>query len=118
MCEIVESFYTNMNIYYALVLAGTSDAASAARYFHVFDYPVVHVKKIEEIELFEQRYRMFVMNADMLNELIFVKGSIEQYSVIFCLDDEAFKKVGRILSEKKPRCIENVYVTKISIDII
>lgn len=116
--DIIESFYTNMNIYYSLVLSSTSDAGIAARMLQAFDYPAVLVNDIRDIEVLEQRYRMFVMPSDMLNELLFVKGSIEQYSVIFCLDDEAFASVGRVLNEKKPRCIENVYVTKISLDII
>lgn len=116
--DTIDSFYTNLNIYYSLVLAGSSDGEAAARTLGVFDYPAVFVKDPRDVEVLEQRYRMFVMPAGAFAELMFIKGSIEQYSVVFCLDQEAFDTVARVLSEKRPRCIENVYVTKISLDII
>lgn len=115
--ETIDSFYANLNIYYALVLTSGSDGHAAARVLNAFDYPAVVVEDPREVEMLEQSYRIFVMPADMLAELVFIKGgSVEQYSVVFCLDQGAFDITARTLNEKRPACLENLYVTRISLD--
>lgn len=114
--DIIDGFYTNMNIYYSLVLYDDIIPEELVKELELADYPVVVVNKINDIEILEMNHRMFVLNINMMKELLHMKNnSLHEYSVIFCINDLSFLKTNNIMLENKPISYEKIYITKIYI---
>lgn len=114
--EVVDSFFCNLNIYFSLLVYNGDPPLEYIKQLEAFDYPVVLVEHLRELEALEHHYRMFVVDVQQLNELAFIKrNNFEQYNVVFCYDRDAFDGFCRFLKDKKPSCVEKMYVTKISL---
>ena len=112
--DIIDIFYTNLNIYYSLLIYDEIPPYDLIKELEINDYPVSLIPNISKLRKFERNTRMFVIKHSDLNELLFLKqNNIYQYNIIFCTNSPSFKKVHEVLSDKKPECIENVIITKI-----
>lgn len=112
--EIIENIFDNINVYYSLIIYEQSIPISLIKTLEVYDYPVVTITNMNIFNEYQENYRMFVMDVNNLNELIFMKqNDLHQFNVIWCISDEVFTKVTDIIQKNKPTCYENIIILKI-----
>lgn len=111
--NIIDEYYSNLNIYFSLLVYRSDIPYELIGELKEDNYPVVVVRDLRELDYYELNYRLFVIDIDKLGELIHAKQNcVEQYSAVFCAND-TFDDVMNLLEEKKPSCVENILVTKI-----
>ena len=111
--NFIDEFYENLNIYYSLIIYDHDPPYDLVRQMRLNDYPVIILYNVNEIEHYEINNRVFVIDKNLLKELLFVKNNnIHEYTVMFCMND-TFETVCEILDDSKPNSIESVYITSI-----
>ena len=118
--DTIDELNDSLNIYYSLIVfSNTCNQRKKERLLQCLrtkDYAVTEVMDVQRMDSLQLRYRTFMINCDLLHELLFIKhNDIYEYNVIHCIDDIAYERVLELLEEKKPSCQENVYITKIYI---
>jgi hypothetical protein len=114
--NIIDEYYSNLNVYYSLVLYSdeTGNLEDIYAALKDDDYPVAHLTSLADMENAEMNNRMFMMHHSLIRELMFMKhNDVSQFSILFCLDDDAFSNVTQVLTDLQPKTIENVIITKI-----
>lgn len=111
--NFIEEYYDNINIYFSLIIYDDEPPHHLISNLKARDYPIILLNDFTDLDFTEMHHRMFVVHIDQFQELLFVKqNDIHQYSVIFCLGD-TMKHIECILLNEKPKCVENILITKI-----
>ena len=115
--EFIQNVYSSYNISHSLVIydkneTTLSDIEELYSNLIYKDFPVFHLTNIsDDMSLYENKYRMFLIDYDNLTDFIIKKNNdMSNISIIFCLSSSLLHSTCQLLQKHKAKTLQSMHL--------